>query len=218
MGGHSHRSVRVVPGPAHEHPSSSPKQPSRSATHAYAALMKRGRQTRERTPAGADSGLLDDDALALAAYQSALSGIDVGRERNDHGQDAQGDSNPDPNGDFAPEQRELLTHLPRIAQALGIAGALAGHDSTFAGKLASRIARFCGEPSVTSAGVWEASVPLAPDTVADTVLHLSLSPYRLLLRFETSNTRSLQLISLHSNALREQLAALLGPEREIEIA
>jgi type III secretion control protein HpaP len=216
MGPHSHRSVRVVPGPAHEHPSS-PKPPSRSATHAYAALMKRGRHPRERAPAGADSGPLDDDALAFAAYQSALSGIDAGRERDARGEDAQGDANPDPNGDFDVEQRELLTHLPRIARTLGIAGVEARPESAFAGNLASRIAQFCGEPSVTSAGVWEASIPLVSDTVADTVLHLSLSPYRLLLRFETSNPRSLQLLSIHSNALREQLAALLGPEREIEI-
>ncbi|MGF6851307.1 type III secretion system protein SctP [Paraburkholderia sp. CI3] len=217
MGSYSHRSVRVVPGPAHEHPSS-PRSPSRSATGAYAALMKRGRPTRERTSSSTDNGLIDEESVALAAYRSALLGIDSGARHQSGGDDADDGMNQEAGSEFPAEQRALLAHLPRLADTLRIDGTQWDGEHGFAGKLAWRIAKFCGEPSVQSAGVWEASIPLAPDTVPDTVLHLSLSPYRLWLRFDTSNRHSMQLISLHSNALRERLAALLGPEREIEIA
>jgi type III secretion control protein HpaP len=179
--------------------------------------MKRGRERRERATATTDSESLDDDSAAFAAYQSTLFGISSPDDRNAEGNDAHGHDNPDPNGEFDDEQRDLLTHLPRIAATLGIAGAHRGLASDFAGNLASRIAQFCTDPIVKRAGVWEASIPLAADTVPDTVLHLSLSHYRLLLRFDTSNAQSMQLLSLHSNALREQLAMLLGPERDIEI-
>ena len=216
MASHSHRSMRVVPGTAHEH-SPSPAPSSRATANAFAALLKRARHARERTAAATDSALLDDDSIAFAAYQSALSSLHANRERDSRRGSPDTTADEDPDGDFDVEQRSLLAHLPRLASTLGIADVMDTAYGGLADRLASRIAQFCGEPSVQSSGAWEASIPLARDTVADTVLHLSLSPYQLRLRFDTSNPQSKQLISLHCNTLRDRLVALLGPERDIDI-
>jgi type III secretion control protein HpaP len=77
------------------------------------------------------------------------------------------------------------------------------------GTLAQRIATFCGNPAIVGAGHWYAHVPLAPNLLPDTDLHLTLSPLALELRFEASSSDSRQLILDHSAMLKSELCIVL---------
>ena len=95
-----------------------------------------------------------------------------------------------------------------------------GQILKLAATLATEVAAFCGDPSITANGNWEAQLPLDGKIVPDTTLYLSLSPFHLSLRFDTQSARSRQLLLDHSALLERELDSLLrawNAARDIEL-
>jgi hypothetical protein len=88
--------------------------------------------------------------------------------------------------------------------------------------LVSQTAGFCTNPAALARGNWQLSLSLDPQQLPECDLHVSLSHFDLVLRFDTVHPQSRQLISVHAATLRERLAALLAQSaphrpRNIEI-
>ncbi len=64
---------------------------------------------------------------------------------------------------------------------------------------------------------WTIQVPLDPAALPETTLHLSLSPQRLQLRFNTQSAWSLRLLSIRKNALVQLLHETLPDLRDIDV-
>lgn len=86
--------------------------------------------------------------------------------------------------------------------------------------LATEVAAFCADQAVGDAGNWEVKIPLDPQVLPDTTLYVSVSRFRLSLRFDTSCTETRQLLLCHSGMLERELDSLLaawGTPRDIEL-
>ncbi|MDR3096669.1 MAG: type III secretion system protein SctP [Paraburkholderia sp.] len=86
--------------------------------------------------------------------------------------------------------------------------------------LARHIGAFCGDPAVTEAGNWEVELPLDPGVLPHTTLYLSLSRFRLQLRFDTQDPAARHLLFEHSGMLERELDTILrawGEPRDIEL-
>jgi len=89
-----------------------------------------------------------------------------------------------------------------------------------AGVIASQVADFASNRSLADAGTWEVTLPLDPRVLPDAVLHLTLSPALLSLRFDVNDTDARELLLLHGNVLERELKTLLagwGESRQIEL-
>lgn len=71
------------------------------------------------------------------------------------------------------------------------------------GSLAREIGAFCSERAIADAGNWEVQLPLDQKLLPQTTLYLSLSRFRLQLRFDAPDTAARQLLLDHSSLLRE---------------
>jgi type III secretion control protein HpaP len=83
--------------------------------------------------------------------------------------------------------------------------------------VAKTITRFCNDDAVRTANNWQVSIVLRPDVLADTKLHLGISPHWLLLRFETHDHASRAVICRHQESLEEMLDEAVVPRRDISI-
>ncbi|MDH6146203.1 MULTISPECIES: type III secretion system protein SctP [Paraburkholderia] len=75
--------------------------------------------------------------------------------------------------------------------------------------LVSQTAAFCANPAALARGTWQLSISLDPQQLPECDLHLTLSHFDLVLRFETAHPQSRHLISVHAATLRERLAGPL---------
>ena len=120
-----------------------------------------------------------------------------------------------------PGESAMADHVREAAQPI-VAAVFRAQANMFdlACTLAQEIAAFCGDPAVGEAGNWEVQVPLDPALLPNTTLYLSLSPFKLSLRFDTSDVDARQLLLNHGSTLERELDALLnawGAPRDIEL-
>ncbi|SDH29381.1 type III secretion system protein SctP [Paraburkholderia phenazinium] len=88
------------------------------------------------------------------------------------------------------------------------------------GSLAREIGTFCSERAIADAGNWEVQLPLDQKLLPQTTLYLSLSRFRLQLRFDAPDLAARQLLLDHSSLLERELDTMLrawGEAREIEL-
>ncbi len=76
-------------------------------------------------------------------------------------------------------------------------------------ELARDVAAFCVDPAIGDAGSWEVRIPLDAGILPHTMLYLSLSRFRLSLRFDARTIETRQLLYDHSAMLEREVAALL---------
>lgn len=83
--------------------------------------------------------------------------------------------------------------------------------------IAQTISRFCNDRAVDDSEGWQVRMPLRPDVLPDTTLALSVSSYWLQLRFETTDSKSRDLLFAHRDALATALEESLNRRREVAI-
>jgi type III secretion control protein HpaP len=239
--------IRVIPGAAPEH--TGPAAPSQAqsgtqsgarlgaATSSYASLLRRRRSELDALRAA----MLD--VLADPEDNSGDPG-DAGTQ--DGGADAQADAQTDAPADAQidlhaqdalradvveaaapPDDRAAAEAAPvrqAVARSAHTAGSgLTNEDVRFAHVaeyLLNRAADFCGDRAVQTRGNWQMQIQIDPAILPGCSLQLSLSPFELMLRFDTTDVTSKTLISRHTPILKQRLAALLterGTPREVEI-
>lgn len=92
--------------------------------------------------------------------------------------------------------------------------------ATLTADLAREIAAFCSDPAIRQSGRWEARIPLDQRAFANTTLHLQLSQFDLVLRFDAADAATRQLLCDHSSSLERELRKLMlawGEPRDIEL-
>ncbi|TKC91519.1 hypothetical protein FAZ69_03435 [Trinickia terrae] len=104
-----------------------------------------------------------------------------------------------------------------LGQHIVRACASAAHGEVFTQQVAERIARFCAMTGATDDAAWEVTLPMNPAVLPETSLHLQLSPSRMVLRFETTDARSSQLIFDNTDALRTRLANVLSRQIDVDV-
>ncbi|WP_118182915.1 type III secretion system protein SctP [Paraburkholderia phosphatilytica] len=107
------------------------------------------------------------------------------------------------------------TDDPSLGEHIVRACASAAHGEVLTQHLSERIARFCSMSGATDDAGCEVTLPLNPAVLPDTLLHLQLSPSRLVIRFETTDPRASRLIVDNTDALRARLADVLS--RRIDV-
>jgi len=182
----------------------------------YAALARRARARPEQVEArdGDESGSQRDSgndrhsSIFAGALNDSVAGSED--ETPELGEDGDG------NGHLELSNRITRATLPIVDAMYRTQGQLLRLAAT----LATEIAAFCGDPSITANGNWEAQLPLDGKIVPDTTLYLSLSPFHLSLRFDTQSAHSRQLLLNHSALLQRELDSLLrawNAARDIEL-
>jgi hypothetical protein len=111
-----------------------------------------------------------------------------------------------------PPQPDLLS-LPEAWRLAGLScPAPEGWDED----LANRVARLCrrADPAFQS---WQVTVPLDPEVLPATELHMALSRERLALRFHTQSPYSQALVSRHSPRLVAMLSRALPQVHDVDL-
>jgi hypothetical protein len=115
------------------------------------------------------------------------------------------------------ERNNLHSEDAALGKHIVHACATAAHGEVLAHQLADRIARFCSMSGATDDASWEVTLPMNPTVLSDTLLHLHLSPSRIAIRFETSNSHSARLIYDNADTLRTRLADALRRQIDVEV-
>jgi type III secretion control protein HpaP len=137
---------------------------------------------------------------------------------------AQDEDAPAPVASAPPAQRESkASHddQPPLASAEVHAAAALSPDDTWlrvAEELAHTICGFCNDRAVSGAEGWQVQMDLRADLVADTTLHVTLSPHWLTLRFQARDARSHDLLFKGRDELARLLENTIAPRREIAIS
>lgn len=203
---------RIIPG---EPGTPQRAEDTRTRRFDYAALARRAR--REQA-AVSQSGAARESAAGDAARE-AMQLFDW-RERS--GRDGHADETDDVGDQAAASQRDTLVQQVSSA-SVPVVDALfrtQGHFLELATSLANEVAAFCADPAVSGSGNWDVQMPLDKTILPDTTLYLSLSPFRLSLRFDTSNIETRTLLLHHSTMLEREIDALLkawSAPRDIEL-
>ena len=183
----------------------------------YAALARRARGGPRHEDAQAD-----DDTSGSDRDPAASDGLSIFASASDDDSDeAQRWTPALGQGGLGSKSVELSERIAR--STLPVVDAMyrtQGQLLELAATLATEVASFCGDPSITANGNWNVQLPLDSTIVPDTVLYLSLSPFHLSLRFDTQSARSRQLLLDHSTLLERELDSLLrawGAARDIEL-
>jgi type III secretion control protein HpaP len=115
----------------------------------------------------------------------------------------------------APDEQVPLAASPEVDAA-----ALRPDDTWLrvAEDLAHTIAGFCNDRAVSGVEGWQVQMDLRADLVADTTLHLALSPHWLTLRFQARDARSHDLLFKGRDELARLLESTIAPRREIAIS
>ena len=90
--------------------------------------------------------------------------------------------------------------------------------SQMAREVGRTIAAFCNAPAVNNSEGWGVQMELRPDVIADTTLHLTLSPHWLTLRFNARDPESHELLFNAQQDISEILESSLSRKREIAIS
>jgi type III secretion control protein HpaP len=202
------RALRVIPGEL-----DLPRRwPTRRAGMDYGALARRPQPVRGGAAVQAPA-----DATTAAWSGSVLALIHTQQHDTQEGTERYADT---PDSGHSDESA-LSNHICGAAQPVVTAiFRTQGQLIDLAGSLVQDIAAFCGDHAVNQAGNWEAQVPLDPALLPNTTLYLSLSPFKLSLRFDTSDVDARQLLLNHGSTLECELGALLqawGTPRDIEL-
>ncbi|RQP22731.1 type III secretion system protein SctP [Piscinibacter terrae] len=137
---------------------------------------------------------------------------------------AQDEDAPAPVASPSPPRREIqASHLeqPPLATTEVHAAAALRPDDTWlrvAEELAHTICGFCNDRAVSGAEGWQVQMDLRAELVADTTLHLALSPHWLTLRFQARDARSHDLLFKGRDELARLLESTIAPRREIAIS
>ena len=109
--------------------------------------------------------------------------------------------------------------LPELALSGRIARACARDERTSLrmARLAAVIGDFVNTPAVIDSGCWEMQIALDPALLPATRLRLSLSSWRLSLRFESNDRDARCVILDNSRELQHRLQALLPAHIDIDI-
>ena len=182
----------------------------------YASLARRARARPGQVEArdGGESGSQRDSGTGSGSSIFAAGLTDGADRSEDEALELDDDRRENPN-------LELSDRISR--STLPVVDAMYRTQGQFlklAATLATEVAAFCGDPSITANGNWEAQLPLDEKIVPDTILYLSLSPFHLSLRFDTQSARSRQLLLDHSTLLQRELESLLrawNAARDIEL-
>jgi type III secretion control protein HpaP len=203
---------RIIPG---ELSAQQKADDARTRRFDYAALARRTRPGRT-TVATSDTG---GESPTADAVRESIRLFQWREESSRNGQDGE---SIDADDEAAAKQREALVQQVSSA-SVPVVDALfrtQGHFLELATSLANEVAAFCADPAVGRAGNWNAQIPLDPSILPDTTLYLSLSPFQLSLRFDTSSIETKSLLLHHSTMLEREIDSLLtawSAPREIEI-
>jgi hypothetical protein len=91
-------------------------------------------------------------------------------------------------------------------------------SSAVAKYLADTVIGFCNDPAVSHSEGWQVSMPLHAKVLSGTTLHLSLSQHCCLLRFDTIDEKSRDLIFKEEKSLKTILEEALRPRRDVSIS
>ncbi|MEJ0003124.1 MAG: type III secretion system protein SctP [Pararobbsia sp.] len=87
--------------------------------------------------------------------------------------------------------------------------------------IVAQVADFCSNPAVLERGDWRITIPIDSAQLPDCTLSLALSRFDLMLRFDTSDHRSRQVVLQHATTLRDSLEQVMqtrfDTSRSIEI-
>ncbi len=218
------RPLRIIPGDAEPQPL---PDDARARRFDYATLARR---VRARKPPGRDAGA-SGDTSAAERHDTSAYGQPTGDDTQDgaadnagsaRGADAgsplAGHSNaaPPTSDDLLPERLAHVT-LPIVDSMFRTQS----HFLELATSLATEVAAFASDQAIGDAGNWEVQMPLDRAILPDTTLYLSLSRFRLSLRFDTPDADTKQLLLQHSALLERELDQLLrawGTPRDIELS
>jgi hypothetical protein len=106
---------------------------------------------------------------------------------------------------------------PALGEHIVRACASAAHGEVLTQHLTERIARFCSMAGAADDAGFEVTLPLNPAVLPDTLLHLQLSPSRMVIRFETTDPRASRLIVDNTDALRARLADVLSRQIDVDV-
>ncbi|CAM2159670.1 type III secretion system protein SctP [Paraburkholderia tropica] len=219
------RHLRIIPGSADS--SDAPHDASADDFN-YAALLKGrrawrrpAREARMREAASQDDSA---DATRAAHDDDGSDNAPAAPTPFAHTDDsASHDDTPDRDADagLTKQRNALGSHIAHAA-APAVSAVLVRQQRMVAllAALARHIGAFCGDPAVAEAGNWEVELPIDPAVLPHTTLYLSLSRFRLQLRFDTQAPESRQLLLEHSGLLERELDAILrawGEPRDIEL-
>jgi type III secretion control protein HpaP len=170
----------------------------------YAALLRRGRtpQPAPQKDAGEEA---DGEApnVSETASESAQSTLNEGWHRPHEPSDTLAD--------------RIGTVSSPIIEAVYLQQQ---HFLDLSRRIASEIAAFCGNRSISQAGTWDVRLPLDPNVLPRTLLLLTLSPVCLSLRFDVNDVHTQQLLLHHCALLERELISLLdawGAPRQVDI-
>lgn len=218
------RPLRIIPGDAEPQPL---PDEARAKRFDYAALARR---VRARRPPGRDAGASGDTSTAESDAPPAHgrpTGGGTSDDAADNGNDTYGDNPGSPlagqsnaapptSDDLLPERLAHVT-LPIVDSMFRTQS----HFLELATSLATEVAAFASDQAIGDAGNWEVQMPLDRAILPDTTLYLSLSRFRLSLRFDTPDADTKQLLLHHSALLERELDQLLrawGTPRDIELS
>lgn len=201
---------RIIPGELGAHRKT---DDARAHRFDYAALARRARLSRAISPAAAGHETAEGGAGSAPAP--------LFHWREDAGDHGGADEHVEAD-EQAARQRDALVQQVSSASVPVVDALLRtqGHFLELATSLASEVAAFCADPAVGSAGNWDVQMPLDKTILPDTTLYLSLSPFQLSLRFDTSSIETKTLLLQHSTMLEREIDSLLkawSAPRDIEL-
>lgn len=203
---------RIIPG-APGTPQAAEDAPARGFD--YVALARRARARRANVD-------YQEAAPGSAAHEAALEPMQTFRPHEESGHDNHAGETNDVEDEAAAHQHAALVQQVSSG-SVPVVDAIfrtQGHFLELATSLASEVAAFCADPAVGASGNWDVQMPIDKAILADTTLYLSLSPFQLSLRFDTSNIESKTLLLHHSTMLEREIGSLLkawSAPREIEL-
>lgn len=222
------RPLRIIPGDAEPQPL---PDEARAKRFDYAALARR---VRARRPPGRDAGASGDTSASEdhdTPAHNRLRHDDTPDDTPDDAADNAGSARgagagappaghsnaaPPTSDDLLPERLAHVT-LPIVDSMFRTQS----HFLELATSLATEVAAFASDQAIGDAGNWDVQMPLDRAILPDTTLYLSLSRFRLSLRFDTPDADTKQLLLHHSALLERELDQLLrawGTPRDIELS
>ncbi len=181
----------------------------------YSALVRRVRPG--RTPIATTSA--EQEAAASDAISEPIRRFDWHDESDTN---ARPDEAADADDGATASQRETLVQQVSAA-SVPVVDALLRTQGRFlelASSLANEVATFCADPAIGNGGNWDVQMPLDKSILPDTTLYLSLSPFQLSLRFDTTSIEVKTLLLHHSTMLEREIDSLLrawSTPRDIEL-
>ncbi|MBR7963658.1 type III secretion system protein SctP [Burkholderia vietnamiensis] len=190
---------RIIPGDAHGEPDEMAARRPAAATPRsgidYAALVGRARRRNEYRSGRPSRPPFDDrhdphpDAPALAPAT-------------------------DDNASLADEANTAEPGAPRLSElAAPFLAALSDQQARVARLmhfLADKVVDFCTDDAVVAHGNWTIRMRIDSGLLPECTLHLTLSHFDLVLRFETSSEPVRALICRHEDTLKQRLVSLLA--------